>query len=96
MLPIQFDSMSPVQAQTFAYRYIEAVKSGERSGVYTLRAILKQEGWSIFGVFDHQLQVNDIDAVAKILEAFAFQASGSLADKLRENDRDATRASYRK
>jgi len=75
-----------MESRFYAYSYLEAVKGGAPSGVSTLREILKQEGWSIFGVNNAMISTGDVDVVAEVLESFAFRASGPLADILQAND----------
>ncbi|MCL2659391.1 MAG: hypothetical protein FWD64_02565 [Acidobacteriaceae bacterium] len=85
-MTLRIQYLSPILAGFFAHRYIAAVKNGKPFGVSTLRAVLKREGWSIFGINNSHLHTYDAHAIAAILEAFAFRASGPLADVLRAND----------
>ena len=85
-MTLRIQYLSPILAGLFARRYIAAVKNGEPFGVSTLRAVLKREGWSIFGVNNSQVHTYDVHTIAAILESFAFRASGPLADVLRAND----------
>jgi len=97
-MTLQVEYLSPAESRFFAVRYIVAVKSGKPLGVSTLREVLSEKGWSIFGVNNAMLSTFEADviteadiftaadAVTEILESYAFRAYGPLADILRAND----------